>query len=48
MTERVLTPRNRRPSARDEAPMSLPAYMLHGSAWIAFLLFLFWLAGLKF
>ena len=48
MTERVLTPQNRRPSARDEAPMSLGLYVLHGFAWIAFLLFLFWLAGLKF
>lgn len=33
---------------RDEPPMSLPVYLLHGTGWIAFMLFLFWLAGLKF
>jgi hypothetical protein len=33
---------------RDEPRMSLGSYLLHGSAWIGFMLFLFWLAGMKF
>jgi hypothetical protein len=35
----------RRP--RDEEKQSLAAYALNGFAWLAFMLFLFWLAGLK-
>ncbi|MBY0335490.1 MAG: hypothetical protein K2X11_02690 [Acetobacteraceae bacterium] len=33
---------------RDEPPMSLTTYLLHGAGWLTFMLFLFWLAGLKF
>jgi hypothetical protein len=46
LSDRVIQPPPLR--ARDEAPMSLGSYALHGAAWIAFMMFLFWLAGLRF
>ncbi|MBY0335376.1 MAG: hypothetical protein K2X11_02115 [Acetobacteraceae bacterium] len=33
---------------RDEEPMSLGVYLLHGAGWIGFLLVLFFLAGFEF
>lgn len=48
MPNDTMTVRTQRRRLQDEEKMSLGTYMLHGSAWIGFMLFLFWLAGLKF
>jgi hypothetical protein len=37
-----------RRGGRNEEPMSRTTYWLHGATWLGAMLFMFWLAGLKF
>lgn len=44
-TQPVISSNRRR---HEEAPLSLLAYLMQGAGWLAFLLVLFWMAGLRF